>query len=36
MTARDVPVALRLMGIFCIVAGVTFFAWAWIYEMKYL
>lgn len=37
MIAREVvPVALRIVGIFCMAVGVGFFIGAWIYSMRYL
>jgi len=37
MTARNaVPVLMRLMGVFCMVAGVVFFVAAYVYERAYL
>ena len=36
MAERFVPVALRVVGIFCMAVGVGFFVAAWIYDIWYL
>ncbi len=35
-SSNVVPLAMQVMGIFCMAVGVGFFIGAWIYEVRYL